>query len=131
MDTTGVWGDVVVSSPAVVLTPDGRNNVYIEVGISMYKYTHIHTHRHTHKFRPMLIPTHARIRIQVLVHTYMAPRKSLARSNVSHVRIYCFLPVHGFAPAGGGGHTETTMASIRDSFNITCHCLGIRDTTST
>ncbi len=34
----------------------------------------------------------------------------------------------GFGPSRrGGGHTETSMASIGDSPNITRHCLGVRD----
>ncbi len=60
----------------------------------------------------------------------MARRKSLAGSNTSRV----LDPVHGFdiraQHAGGGGHTETIMAYIGDSPNITCHCLGFRDATS-
>ncbi len=64
--------------------------------------------------------------VHVLVHTCMARRKSLAGSNASCARIP--LPGYGFGPSRrGGGHTETIMASIGDSPNITCHCLGFRD----
>ncbi len=66
-----------------------------------------------------------------------------SREAIRHARAYRFLYVHGLdiraqqwaAPCHlacrrGGGHTETIMASIGDSPNITCHCLGFRVATS-